>query len=737
MRSMFASSMFLVICVSNAGGAEQDGPAHVARYRTMVAPLLRKYCIDCHGPDEQQARLRLDALAATMPDGATVEVWNKVRNRLIAGEMPPLDEDQPSAAEHERIVGWLARALIDSRRGLHEYSLRMAPRDGNLMDHGLLFRPGAKGRPTASPARLWRTGPHIYWQLILDLDPLVMYDKRNLAGVATRYAQPFNADLSGDFQDYSGTFTIDRPMAALLMSNARTLAIEQTKMARDKEGKLRRNRNGHPQTAHSYRYKDAEPFLPLVDPDAEPTVEQMEAAIRRQFQLVLLREPTPDELARFVAFMQKSIEDAGREEGVRSALAAVFVDPEVFVRRELGAGPVDQYGRRLLGPRELSYAIAYALTDRRPDEQLLSSIEALYLGETDTPAATRPPDEAALKALVRQQATRILDDPKIETPRILRFFREYFNYPRAASSAKDRQTQRAFTKQFEKGTRFAYYPEGLVHDTDCLVEYVLDKDQNVLRELLTTNRAFLNYKRGEPKRKQHGRWSEMAILYNLKERPDGSKQPVSLPSDQRAGVLTQPAWLIAFSFATQNDVMHRGKWVREKLLGGYVPGVPLDVDATIPEAPEKTLRERLVKTKQEYCWSCHKRMNPLGFTFAMYNHFGRFRTEEADQPVDATGAIESSGDKNADGAVENAVAMIRRLADSPRVQQVFVRHAFRYWMGRAETYNDAPTLIAADEAYTNNGGSMRALILSLLTSDSFLYRVPVVENSSPASSWSK
>ena len=56
------------------------------------------------------------------------------------------------------------------------------------------------------------------------------------------------------------------------------------------------------------------------------------------------------------------------------------------------------------------------------------------------------------------------------------------------------------------------------------------------------------------------------------------------------------------------------------------------------------------------------------------------------------------------------------------MRQVFVRHAFRYWMGRNETLSDAPTLLAADKAYVESDGSMKALITSLLTSDSFIYR---------------
>jgi len=66
--------------------------------------------------------------------------------------------------------------------------------------------------------------------------------------------------------------------------------------------------------------------------------------------------------------------------------------------------------------------------------------------------------------------------------------------------------------------------------------------------------------------------------------------------------------------------------------------------------------------------------------------------------------------------------MIDKLANSERVEQVFVRHAFRFWMGRNETLNDAPVLQAAHKSYRDNGGSMRALITSPLTSDAFRYR---------------
>ena len=66
--------------------------------------------------------------------------------------------------------------------------------------------------------------------------------------------------------------------------------------------------------------------------------------------------------------------------------------------------------------------------------------------------------------------------------------------------------------------------------------------------------------------------------------------------------------------------------------------------------------------------------------------------------------------------------MMQRLGRSDRVRQSFIRHLFRYFMGRNEMLSDSKTLIAAEKAYLDNGGSFKALVVSLLSSDSFLYR---------------
>ena len=97
---------------------------------------------------------------------------------------------------------------------------------------------------------------------------------------------------------------------------------------------------------------------------------------------------------------------------------------------------------------------------------------------------------------------------------------------------------------------------------------------------------------------------------------------------------------------------------------------------------------------------------------------GKLTTRE----VDASGKIAFSGDPKVDGEVENAVEMMHRLGDSDRARQSFIRHLFRYFMGRNELLSDSKSLIEAEQAYLKNGGSFKSLVVSLLSSDSFLYR---------------
>jgi len=317
-------------------------------------------------------------------------------------------------------------------------------------------------------------------------------------------------------------------------------------------------------------------------------------------------------------------------------------------------------------------------------------------------------NESSPREILMAETRRLLDDEKRPTARnrLLQFFQEYFDYLKAEDVFKDQI----------KGHK--HWAPALVYDLNALVIHVLKKDEQVLKTLLTTP-EYLIYVNSH---RDHGN----PLAYNLPPDWKPTPKPFKFPEDQRMGILTHPAWLVAHSGNFDNDPILRGHWIRYKLLGGSVPDIPITVDAKLPEDENMTLRERMHVTRAEECYKCHSKMNPLGLPFEQYDHFGRFRLLELDKPVDATSKIVNSGVPEIDGDVGTPFELIERLANSTHCEQVFVRYVFRFFMGRNETLGDAKTLQEAHKAYVDNDGSMESLVLSLLSSDSFIYRAKPV-----------
>ncbi len=570
--------------------------------------------------------------------------------------------------------------------------------------------------------------------------------------------------------------------------------------------------------------------------DAGPPSDELYARmIDELFVQVLERLPGTNEAGEYLALVKGYTDKLGRRKAVQKLIQTLLLTSEFAYRSEFGQGEPDEHGRRMLSPRDAAYAIAYALTDQSPDERLIEAAKAGRLN-------TREDYKREVTRILKQRDVYYRVDKNLADRwrqgnvtnmpvRELRFFREFFGYPKALKIFKDE-------KRFG-GDRLGSATSRLLEEADRMVAHILEEDRDVFETLLTTER-FIVYHDGDTER-MRGRSDEIKRIYeyfkdkdwqnftmedltkthadflrtvNMRtvdpDKPqartrqgnmlqlfkksmrsivnrmdDGQKhpapfdlyrgygndflpgynvgkfwnhdldnwhyepvQPAKVPN--RKGMLTHPAWLIAHAFNTETDPVHRGKWVREKLLAGTIPDVPITVDAQIPEDHNKTLRQRLASaTENDYCWRCHKAMNPLGNAFEMYDDFGRYRTKEALEyqnklikqgpeqkgdhlvdsrdtyetlPVDSTGYLEGTGDRSLDGRITGAIDLAQRLGQSRRVRQSIIRHAFRYFMGRNETLNDSRTLIDAERAYVDSGGSFDAVIVSLLTSDSFIYR---------------
>jgi mono/diheme cytochrome c family protein len=81
-----------------------------------IRPYLEQHCIACHGEAKPQGGLRLDNLAADFDNGDIARTWQKVFDRVQAGEMPPKTRKQPAADDTKKALAWVHDQLLAADR---------------------------------------------------------------------------------------------------------------------------------------------------------------------------------------------------------------------------------------------------------------------------------------------------------------------------------------------------------------------------------------------------------------------------------------------------------------------------------------------------------------------------------------------------------------------------------------------------------------------------------------------
>ena len=817
----FAWVVLLSWGLLSAASAENYTPGQKVTkdYDSFAKSFLASHCVDCHGETDPEGGLSLHDLGPV--DEVNASTWTSVWAQVTLKEMPPKDADQPKVVERLQFSDWIVGELTRVMRDKGGFRAHLDPNKGNFVDHDLLFGSlpdGIKLELTSSPARIWRVTPqeHITrlnelintepkfdpekpglrthgdvvptnhggeLKLYFGTDRIIKWQGGTVAYATSVKSVPvvLSSARAHGLKNYPDFYSVNSAEATQIMGVANDiirymaygpLSIANPEQITDDPNsyKMEGDIRGLP-TALVYSTKVVRPLTPVYELMKEEGVtdERLRAAVDDLFETLTFRPPSDEESDAYLEIVKQSIEKLGKKDGVVLGLSSILLDRDALFRPELAEnGEPDQHGRVMLQGWELGLAVNHALRYIKPDEELRKAI-------VEGRMRTRPD--------VKREVERMLADDSIRKPRILRFFRDYFDYDSGGYICKDSKAL-ADTGASTRGTSHYRAMFDATASTDRLIELILQEDKDVLKQLLTTDKVvatrtdnvYFGRKRtkeeialsvaaakkaaDEQKKKEAAEleaWKKANpgkkppkpekqkptnVNHNVAEAKltgpkdyarvshrsfgNGSMKPervlATAPKGQRLGILTHPSWLVSHSDAMDNHAILRGRWIRERLLGGGIPDVPITVDAMLPDEPHNTLRERMRVTRETYCWTCHQKMDPLGLPFEMYNHAGLYRTTELDNPVDTTGEIIYSGDPALDGKVGNALEMIDKLAHSERVEQVFVRHAFRFWMGRNETISDAPVLQDAWHAYRDSGGSMKALLTSLLTSDAFLYR---------------
>ena len=217
-------------------------------------------------------------------------------------------------------------------------------------------------------------------------------------------------------------------------------------------------------------------------------------------------------------------------------------------------------------------------------------------------------------------------------------------------------------------------------ETQLFFDHILQGNRSVI-DFLNADYTFVN--------------KRLARLYNL---PGADKltnkefKQVSLAGTPRGGVITQGSVLAITANPTRTNIVRRGKFVLESILGFSPPPAPGDV----PPLDEKKLRMGGQTLRQQFeehrkatsCAGCHALLDPIGFALENYDVIGRWRTTDNKLPVDTTGEwIRGQQFKDMQQFRE---IIVRDLKDD--FVRCLAENLLTYALGRGLEYNDRPAV---------------------------------------------
>ena len=398
----------------------------------------------------------------------------------------------------------------------------------------------------------------------------------------------------------------------------------------------------------------------------------LEALLLRAFR----RPPTREEVEARLALVDPPGPFAGGLR-LRSALLSILVSPHFLFRVERDHG---SEAPEALDPFELATRLAFLLWAQGPDEALLAqAASGALLGDE----------------VLRAEALRLLEDPR---SRALAdgFGAQWLRYREMPERAVDFRVYKGFRDELKRD----------LYEESALFFDALVREDRPVAELVAADWTFLN--------------ARLAKHYDLPEVKGAHLRRVTVPGDQRGGVLGQGSTLTLTSHPTRTSPVLRGAWILDALLDAPPPPPPPNVTALAAAPKEQALsvRERLELHRAEpSCASCHARIDPLGFALEAYDGVGRLRSEDAGRPIDASGTLPGGA------PVEGLAGLKAHLAAEPRrLAASLLERLFVYGIGRPSERWDAPALESALEACAPGSWSMRSLVLELVLSEPFRTR---------------
>lgn len=186
------------------------------------------------------------------------------------------------------------------------------------------------------------------------------------------------------------------------------------------------------------------------------------------------------------------------------------------------------------------------------------------------------------------------------------------------------------------------------------------------------------------------------------------------------------------SYPNRTSVVLRGKWILENLLGTPPPAPPPGVPPFKENGDTgKQLSVRQIMEEHRAnptCATCHKVMDPLGFSLENFDAIGAWRTKEPAGPIDASGEL-------IDGTKVNGPAELRKalLKRPEQFVGTFTEKLLTYALGRGLEYYDMPAVRAIEHEAAKSNYRFSSIVMGIVTSTPFQMKQAQPANSLTAS----
>jgi mono/diheme cytochrome c family protein len=402
-----------------------------------------------------------------------------------------------------------------------------------------------------------------------------------------------------------------------------------------------------------------------------------------------------DEALRY--YRQRRSAGASFDEGVRAALESILANPQFIFRFEAVPAHTRPGSNYRIADLELASRLSYFLWSGPPDEQLLRAAAAGTLHQ---------------KPILEREVKRMLQDRRSETLST-NFAVQWLNLKNLNDVLPDPYQFPNFDRNLA---------QSMERETELLFDDVARNDRDVLM-LLTANYTFVD--------------ERLASHYGIPNVLGNRFRQVAITDENRRGLLGQASILTLTSTANRTSPVARGKWVMQVLLGNPPPAPPPNVPALVEAGEEigpRSVRQRMEDhRKNPACASCHKVIDPIGFSLENYDPTGAWRNADDGVKIDTSGKLFDGTPLNSPADLRNGI-----LKHKEAFLRAFAENLYAYGLGRVPDYRDLPEVRAIVTRAESNNDRFSEYVLGIVESPAFTERSvpaaqPAPRNAQPAS----